>query len=142
MPAIAAQPKDSSRPAKIQTIKVWASDEKPKDEKSDPGKDALKEYRKLLEKETGKKYFTIDGKVTADEAVPGKAIVVGLNDESKLQLVPVLEGTGKDQRLSLEMSLLQKDVVKRKFNVRRFPLIYCTPIRRPGRDLVVIIQKI
>jgi len=135
----------------IKVIKVWASDEPQKDEKQAGPKDELKDYRKRLEGETKKRHFSIEGKVTIEEAIPAKPIQIPLPDDCKLQITPAIEGKGKEEHLVLWISLFKKDaenkkdVEKRSFKVTprlSIPYIYCTPIRRQDRDLVVIFQKL
>jgi len=145
------EPKTRIQPpaTRLKLVKVWASDtpeapEKPKAGSDKEGKDALQEYRKLLEKHTGKRCFTIDT-ILQKDAVPDKAIILALSEDTRMEITPQVEG----QQTILQISLWRKDiekskdVEKRKFEVRgSLPLIYCTPLRSGSKELVVIVQKI
>jgi hypothetical protein len=141
---------------RVKVLKIWASDEPAKaeakgearpegkaDAKGEAPKDELKEYRKRLEEQTRKRRFELEGKPEVRSAEPGKSLVFPLIDDLKLQILPILKGKGKDEKLRLLLTLLQKDMEKRKFELSgTLPLIYCTPIRRGERNLVVIVQMI
>ncbi len=143
----AAPAETGPKDARVKLIKVWASDQPEKDEKpkgAEGAKDELKDYRKELKAETRKKHFTIAGKVEVQPAVPGKVLAFPLLEDYKLEITPALEGKGDEEKLVLLLSL------KKGKEEKRGPyklcgtkaLIYVTPLREEGRDLVVIVQKL
>ncbi len=144
-PALAGEGKAEARPAaKLKVLKVWASDEAEKG--SDRTADAeLKDYRKKLEEKTGKKSFSIEGKVAIEEAVPGKTLKFPLVDEYRLEITPVATpGKKAKESVSLQISLYQGKVEKRRIECPPALQIihYCAPIRKEGREMVVIVHKL
>src|ERR1041385_8527057 len=115
-------PKDEAGPGgtRVKVLKVWASDDAGKDggeKDTEKGgkygaKDELKEYRKLLEAQSGKRHFEIAGKEIRD-AVPGKTLVFPLFEDLRLTILPIqkgkAKGAGKDEegKLVLQIKLLQ-----------------------------------
>lgn len=140
----AGEPKPPPANVRVKVIKVWASDAAGKDEASkekENPKDELKEYRKLLETETKKRHFTIEGKPEIQDAIPGKTLLFSLPEDYKLEITQTLEGEGEGK---LVLKLLKKGKAeKRGYKISgNLPIIYCTPIRQEGRTLVLITQKV
>ena len=145
-PAISQEKKPAAPPpARVKVIKVWASDQPENDEKSQKAaRDELKAYRKSLEKETGKKNFSIEGKVDVQDAIPGRVLQYQLHGECNLEVTPMLEGKGDQERLILQVSLRKGKEEKRVYKVGGdLPLIYCTPLPKEGeRKFVLIVHKL